>query len=255
MKGRIVRSFRTPKRAGGFTLIELLVVITIIAVLAALLFPVFGAARERARQSSCASNLRQIGLAVMMYAADYDDTFPPAAYPDPLQLKQYWFGLRIGDSADFDTTQGLLYPYMRSAEVKRCPSFQGKPYLGNSTGYGYSYAYIGGDAAVTFDFDPETFPGGPAALSQLSDPANTIVFADAEVHFDPTTFELTDEAWETPFITPPSLFGVSPYNDVGYRHLRYANIVWADGHVRAMAQEKVEQGRDGDADWYWKREK
>src|SRR5579872_660762 len=61
----------------GFTLIELLVVIAIIAVLAAILFPVFAAAREMARQTTCASNLKQIGTAVTMYRQDYDEAFPP----------------------------------------------------------------------------------------------------------------------------------------------------------------------------------
>ena len=64
------------ERKHGFTLIELLVVIAIIAILAAILFPVFAQARERARMSACVSNMRQIGTAVMMYAQDYDETFP-----------------------------------------------------------------------------------------------------------------------------------------------------------------------------------
>src|SRR5438046_2949905 len=69
-----MRSSLSSNRRGGFTLIELLVVIAIIAILAAILFPVFAKAREKARQAACGSNCRQIGLGLMMYAQDYDDT-------------------------------------------------------------------------------------------------------------------------------------------------------------------------------------
>src|ERR1700756_3607746 len=67
---------RSYRRRSGFTLIELLVVIAIIAILAAILFPVFAQAREKARQASCASNMKQIGLAMIMYVQDYDETMP-----------------------------------------------------------------------------------------------------------------------------------------------------------------------------------
>ncbi|HEY3298451.1 MAG TPA: prepilin-type N-terminal cleavage/methylation domain-containing protein, partial [Armatimonadota bacterium] len=71
---------RATKRNSGFTLIELLVVIAIIAILAAILFPVFAQAREKARSASCLSNEKQIGLGLMMYMQDYDETYPMAYY-------------------------------------------------------------------------------------------------------------------------------------------------------------------------------
>ena len=79
----------------GFTLIELLVVIAIIAILAAILFPVFAQARERARMSACLSNMRQIGSALMMYVQDYDETFPHLRFHHPSTKQPMEFHSRL----------------------------------------------------------------------------------------------------------------------------------------------------------------
>src|SRR6476469_3381975 len=115
-------------RTHAFTLIELLVAIAIIAILAAILFPVFAQAREKARQASCQSNLRQLGLATMMYTQDYDEVFPLAQYSDSTV---YWFGKCVANCASFsnktwDKTQGLLSPYMKNHQVQKCPSWTGR---------------------------------------------------------------------------------------------------------------------------------
>ena len=97
----------------GFTLVELLVVIAIIAVLAAILFPVFGRAREKARQSSCTSNLKQIGLGLKQYAQDYD-----GSYPDRDVLGRS--GLR--EASDPQSVPAVIAPYLKSTQVFVCPS-------------------------------------------------------------------------------------------------------------------------------------
>jgi len=96
----------------GFTLIELLVVIAIIAILAAILFPVFAKAREKARQSSCASNLKQIGLGYMQYVQDYDETYPPYFWSSG----PGWYPPYPG----YWTTS--LVPYLKSNGILGCPS-------------------------------------------------------------------------------------------------------------------------------------
>ena len=93
-------------RRAGFTLIELLVVIAIIAILAAILFPVFARAREKARQTSCLSNLKQLGLAFLMYAQDYDETIPGARLP-------------------YGGWTGAVEPYTKNQQIFQCPSWSG----------------------------------------------------------------------------------------------------------------------------------
>jgi prepilin-type N-terminal cleavage/methylation domain-containing protein/prepilin-type processing-associated H-X9-DG protein len=110
------------RRSGGFTLIELLVVIAIIAILAAILFPVFAQAREKARQTSCLSNNKQIGLATMMYIQDYDETFP----------MEPWFNNNAGDGVPVVGSgvagespfnyKDELTPYIKTQQIWICPT-------------------------------------------------------------------------------------------------------------------------------------
>ena len=133
----------------GFTLIELLVVIAIIAILAAILFPVFAKAREKARQSSCNSNLRQLGTGLIMYAQDYDECTPIG-----FSGLGWWTG----------TWKERLYPYVKNYQLYDCPSRRlGVP----PTGYGnYGInAYLG--EAVAF-----------VALGNVTKPAETIALGE-----------------------------------------------------------------------------
>src|SRR5664279_2671514 len=109
----------------GFTLIELLVVIAIIAILAAILFPVFAKAREKARQSSCSSNVKQIALGALMYAQDYDEILPCAWQycPNPTQV---YFG-------------NLIMPYIKNSQIFQCPSDSAPTTWGNAANGVASY--------------------------------------------------------------------------------------------------------------------
>jgi prepilin-type N-terminal cleavage/methylation domain-containing protein len=121
---------RRQPRPSGFTLIELLVVIAVIAILAAILFPVFGRAREKARQTACFNNLKQIGLAYHMYAQDHDDTIVPGCN---------WNAGHHREEDPRSWYDGLLQPYVKNDQVFRCPSFKFKRYPS------YMISFIGYD--------------------------------------------------------------------------------------------------------------
>jgi len=130
-------------RKVGFTLIELLVVIAIIAILAAILFPVFAKAREKARQASCASNEKQLALGFLMYISDYDETFPPQN-----------IGANCSNSTGGLAMHGIM-PYVKNVQLYICPSRNNPPnFCGNcsaaslailwESSYGYSCGMMGG---------------------------------------------------------------------------------------------------------------
>lgn len=123
------------RHAPGFTLIELLIVIAIIAILAALIFPVFARAREKARALRCIANQRQLGNAFMMYAQDWDDLYPWAVDSADRYAPQIWAGFPPFQ-AQIPSLQMLnvvLNPYVNAPEVWHCPSDRGYDYLDNTS--------------------------------------------------------------------------------------------------------------------------
>lgn len=213
--------FRPPRF--GFTLIELLVVIAIIALLAAVLFPVFAKAREKARQTACASNLKQLGLAWLMYAQDYDETACPSYYFANGSFKTELGWDFILGPVNGQVRPGLLGAYASSGALHQCPDFtgpaSGRPY----TGYAYNATYLGGDD-YRFGTDRRLWPA--CKLAQIGLPAVTAAFADGGWG---TTTPLAEN-----YLRAPSDTGLISAGLVDFRHTLTANVAYADGHVRAV---------------------
>jgi len=222
-------------RQKGFTLIELLVVIAIIAILAAILFPVFARAREKARQSSCTSNLKQIGTAFMMYAQDYDEKLP-----DLLMGRDH------GVWADMNAWTRCIMPYVKNTQVFRCPSASwGSDTIGTSGqimgGYGgvrEVLGYAGGIGYNSADWGglPNLdSPGYGQAMAEMTAPAETILAVDA------TYWNCQRDYWErTDNASTPTVSIANEYNNAYYtvdsRHNGQANACFADGHVKSLPQ-------------------
>lgn len=133
----------------AFTLIELLVVIAIIAILAAILFPVFAQAREAARMTACLSNMRQIGTGMNMYLQDYDETLPAADWGNAWVGPPYTvFAFQTGAGSGAPTWADVFQPYLKNTKVLKCPSDSsgnpvvgGAQILGEPLSYGLNYYF------------------------------------------------------------------------------------------------------------------
>ena len=219
----------------GFTLIELLVVIAIIAILAALLFPVFARARSKAMQTDCLSNVRQLTLAFLMYADDYDGFLPAASIMNS-DWSYEWAWDFNSNNWVYDGL-GFIGHYTSTGQVNRClvfaaPAF-GRPY----TGYAYNATYLGGcyyRDVNTGQVTPE--PGalikGPANISALGSPADTVLLTDSALWSTFSNELITNNYLRAP--NDPFYAWIGP--NVHFRHNGAANVAYCDGHAKAATQ-------------------
>ena len=211
--GRSHRQKTTARSHGlwrGFTLIELLVVIAIIALLAAILFPVFARARENARKSSCQSNLKQIGMGIMQYVQDADESMPIARS-----------GLNInGTEVAGAPWHAAIFPYVKSVQLFKCPSFSSNQMLNNRGSLALPASYLAccvNDAGAWGGAAPITTSTTPTAVADIVSVAQVMMVGETgrRDRGDP-------EYWNNNADTTVR------------NHLGQSNWLFVDGHVKAM---------------------
>lgn len=226
-------SLPTPSRR-GFTLIELLVVIAIISILAAILFPTFAKVREKARQASCASNLKQIGLATMQYVQDNEEmTFPYEVGGTQNNEYYTWWGSQDPSYSYHLDNHGLLQPYMKSAAIQACPSLD--PSVSTKiglTGYGYNYDFLA--KYITTDCTTQQYGictdslgnyiNSGISIAAINVPSKTVLMADSGQYFAGGTLK-ANPALSEPGADFPNFHAL--HNGTG-------NVLWLDGHVKSF---------------------
>jgi prepilin-type processing-associated H-X9-DG protein len=244
-------------------LIELLVVIAIIAILAAILFPVFAQAREKARAATCISNLKQLGLGMVMYSQDYDETFPQWKWD-----QSYASGTVSKNNAT-TVWWNAIYPYVKNVGVYACPSQTYNYGIVDDGHWGWftkTAAQIiglnpvfytakigyGANEVITYSYPTVASLPKPADALLLADCATSLTGSSFASNYDPNNpsnpannYRLYRVAYCNGYNTIPNFFAegsapniVGPFNpawDSLARHSNGNNIAFADGHVKHLA--------------------
>jgi prepilin-type N-terminal cleavage/methylation domain-containing protein/prepilin-type processing-associated H-X9-DG protein len=251
------------RRHRAFTLIELLVVIAIIALLAAILFPVFAQAREKARRAACMSNHKQIATALLMYAQDHDERFPPALYDKDDQYPAWPIVIEPYSKADRQLTicpslgtSGSSWAYDPNSPGNQ-PAYNAPPPAvprwARFAQIGFNWVYL---SPVQYDcpqreneFAPDDTPN-PAVLADVANPTETVMLTDSGfmaassvpwgTHSGPVGYVVVDPPRAAKLTKCVYWFGgwkgalggqEGPYGRVAVRHNDGTIVTWVDGHT------------------------
>jgi prepilin-type N-terminal cleavage/methylation domain-containing protein/prepilin-type processing-associated H-X9-DG protein len=218
----------------AFTLIELLVVIAIIAILAAILFPVFAQAKRAAKKIACLNTTKQVPIATLMYASDYDDNAPFSInmlLTDTRYELRSWFAYVYYEIPDFENAyfnsqEGYLYPYMKNQQIYGCP--ESDSLLAGQLDSAFPNGFGVNTNVMVAELTAWGMPVMPSVnLGSVDAPAETILIADAvNINSDGTSGTLSHQTW----ITGPS----NPVPQTWGLHSKFANVGWCDGHAKSQ---------------------
>jgi prepilin-type N-terminal cleavage/methylation domain-containing protein/prepilin-type processing-associated H-X9-DG protein len=270
-------------RHKGFTLIELLVVIAIIAILAAILMPVFARAREKARQASCLSNVKQIALGVMMYTQDYDETFPMDASSCGTGAGRAQVCSKYNPNW---RPEAQVYPYVKNTQVFGCSSSSRPPIVWDAARGVCNYQAWGFPDFMCFPGDtangkPQSYGwnqsiffrcvGAPTGgcgtpgvnLAAVVAPASKVMMADGCHHqLEPTRLAFANYPANSPNgrVNTCNFFPCPPYGNSGgtpeidpnthARHSLGQNVTFLDGHAKWMQWSQTTKGPEPWVTWF-----